>query len=177
MQKAPSHERPLNVWMFFYSSRAQTLSISILSAGLLLFSFFPLFCSPSYSPRIDQGHGILHNYRLWGHDWLMSDRTLTEAWTLRSESKWVSDRVFNSLFLFFVFFFKLNSVSVPPISALDSTTKKKQEKGRRTLQSSAAVVFFLSSDNLFLLTDWFISQVNWDTESRDVTRSLMHHFS
>lgn len=100
MQKAPSHERPLNVWMFLYSSSAQTLSISILSAGLLLFSFFPLFCSPSYSPRIDQGHGILHNYRLRGHDWLMSDRTLTEAWTLRSESEWVSGRVFLFLFLF-----------------------------------------------------------------------------
>lgn len=133
MQKAPSHERPLNVWMFLYSSSAQTLSISILSAGLLLFSFFPLFCSPSYSPRIDQGHGILHNYRLRGHDWLMSDRTLTEAWTLRSESEWVAE--------FFFFFFSLNSGSVPPDFCSGLTRQKTSKKKWKGWESSATVVF------------------------------------
>lgn len=148
MQKAPSHERPLNVWMFFYSSRAQALSISILSTGLLLFLFLPLFCSPSYTPCIDQGHGILHNYRLRGHDWLMSDRTLTEAWTLPSESKWVSGRVFP----FFIFFSTQQHFC--PSWYLHWTHPPKKTNQRLSDSSVFSRFSFdrLSSDYIFLLT-------------------------
>lgn len=112
-------------WMFECSSiHAGPRRSPFLCFQLASFSFhsFPFLCSPLYFLRIDQGHGILHNYRSQSHDWLMSDRTLTEAWTLRSEIEWVSGRDF-LLFSLFLFFFSLSTApSFLLISPLVSTT-------------------------------------------------------